>query len=142
MNFFLHTYDNTSWWIHVKNGIAFVLTLSVFIPIPKNIINVLRMTKRQFNNLSWKKRERAAIIFTLNIKVSCYLHYSFKYLSWPSLPLVHSVYHGTTIMRTGITCKKIPCFIIKKAKVFWSYVKHFWILASVRKCRILISLCK
>ena len=41
--------------------------------------------------------------------------------------------HGT-IIRTGITCKKIPCymrdsacrwFIVKKAKIFSSYVKHF-----------------
>ena len=40
------------------------------------------------------------------------------------------VYHGT-IIRTGITCKKIPCymrnsacrwFIVKKAKIFRSYV--------------------
>ena len=38
--------------------------------------------------------------------------------------------------------KKTPCymhdsawrwFIVKKAKMFWSYVKHFWILAGVRK---------
>ena len=51
--------------------------------------------------------------------------------------------HGT-IIRTGITCNKIPCyvqdsacrsFIVKKAKTFQSYVKHFWILAGVRKCR-------
>ena len=51
---------------------------------------------------------------------------------------------------TGITCKKIHCymrdwtctwFIVKRVKRFWSYVKHFWILAGVRKCRILIRLC-
>ena len=57
---------------------------------------------------------------------------------------------GTRI-RTGITCKKIPCymrdsacwwFIVKKAKIFLSYVKHFWILVVVRKYRILIGLCK
>ena len=41
--------------------------------------------------------------------------------------------HGT-IIPTGITCKKIPCymrdsacrwFIIENAKIFRSYVKHF-----------------
>ena len=41
--------------------------------------------------------------------------------------------HGA-IIRTGITCKKIPCymrgsawrwFVVKKAKMFGSYVKHF-----------------
>ena len=46
---------------------------------------------------------------------------------------IDSLYHGT-IIRTGITCKKIPfymrdsaCrwFIVKKAKIFSSYVKHF-----------------
>ena len=61
-----------------------------------------------------------------------------------------AVYRGT-IIRTGKACNKIPCyipdsacrwFIIKKAKIFWSYVKHFWDLAGVRKYRILIGLCK
>ena len=28
-------------------------------------------------------------------------------------------------------------FIVKKAKINWIYVKHFWIPAGVRKCRIL-----
>ena len=60
------------------------------------------------------------------------------------------IYHGT-IIRTEIACKKIPCymrdstcrwFIVKKCKIFWSYVKHFWILLGVRKFRILIGLCK
>ena len=32
--------------------------------------------------------------------------------------------------------------IVKKAKIFWSYVEHFWILASVRKYRIAIGLYK
>ena len=59
-------------------------------------------------------------------------------------------YHGT-IIRTGITCKKIPCymrdpacrwFIVKKIKISSSYAKHFWILAGVRNCRNLIGLGK
>ena len=33
-------------------------------------------------------------------------------------------------------------FIVEKAKLFQSYVKHFWILAAVRKCNILIGLYK
>ena len=59
--------------------------------------------------------------------------------------------HGT-ITRTWITCKKIPCYmghsacrwfiVKKKTQMFWSYVKHFWILAGVRKCTNLIGLCK
>ena len=45
----------------------------------------------------------------------------------------YSFKHRTAI-RTGITCKKIPCymhdsayswFIVQKAKIFLSYVKHF-----------------
>ena len=36
----------------------------------------------------------------------------------------------------------LQLFIDKKAKIFWSYVKHFWILAGVRKCIILTGLCK
>ena len=52
-----------------------------------------------------------------------------------------SIFNHGTIKWTGIICKKIPCymrdsacrwFIVKKAKIFWSYVKHFWILAGVR----------
>ena len=45
----------------------------------------------------------------------------------------HKYHHGI-IMQTGITCKKIPCymrgsacrwFIVKKPKIFQSYIKHF-----------------
>ena len=32
--------------------------------------------------------------------------------------------------------------LVKKAKIFWSYVRHFRIFAGVRKHRILIGLCK
>ena len=58
--------------------------------------------------------------------------------------------HGTVI-QTGIKSKKIPCymhdsacrwFIVTKTKIFWSYLKHIWIFAGARKCRILIGLCK
>ena len=65
-------------------------------------------------------------------------------------PHAEKLNHGTMI-KTGITCNKIHCyihdsantwFIAKKAKIFWSYVKHFWILVGVRKWRILIVLCK
>ena len=58
--------------------------------------------------------------------------------------------HGT-IARTGMTCEKIPYYmhnstcrwrIIKKTEIFWSDVKHFWILLHVRNSRILIGLCK
>ena len=56
-----------------------------------------------------------------------------------------------TIMRTGITCKKIPCymrdsvcrwFIVENAKIYRSYIKHFLIFPRERNCRILIGLCK
>ena len=55
------------------------------------------------------------------------------------------------MLQTGIGCMKIPCymgnagcrwFIVKKAKIFWSYVKHFLFLAVLRKCRILIGICE
>ena len=44
--------------------------------------------------------------------------------------------HGT-ITRTGMACQKIPCYmrdsayrwrIVKKTKIFSSYIKHFWTL--------------
>ena len=44
------------------------------------------------------------------------------------------IYIHETIIGTGITCKKIPCYmrdsarwwlIIENAKIFRSYVKHF-----------------
>ena len=70
--------------------------------------------------------------------------------SFTDLAIMFCLYHGT-IMWTGITCKNIPCcmggsfcrwFVVKKAKIFSRFVKHFWILAGVRKCKILIGLCK
>ena len=70
---------------------------------------------------------------------------------WPcGMEFLIYVRHGT-IIRTEITYKKMSCymrdsaclwFIVKKAKVFWSYVKYFWILMGVKKSRILIGLCK
>ena len=45
------------------------------------------------------------------------------------------------IIRTGITSKKIPCYmrnsacrwrIVENAKIIWSYAKHFWNLPHVR----------
>ena len=46
-----------------------------------------------------------------------------------------------TIILTGIPSKKIPCYmrdsacmwcIVGSAKIFWSYVKHFWNLPQAR----------
>ena len=48
--------------------------------------------------------------------------------------------HGTKI-QTGITCRKIPCYMRDSARR-WLIVHHFLILASMIKCRILIGLCK
>ena len=56
-----------------------------------------------------------------------------------------------TIIRTGITCNKIFCYmhdsasrwlIVENAKIFRSYVKICWIFPRERNCRILIGLCK
>ena len=58
--------------------------------------------------------------------------------------------HGT-IIRTGITCKKITCYmrdsacrwlIVENAKIFQSYVKHFLIFPREKNCRIFIGLYK
>ena len=60
-------------------------------------------------------------------------------------------FYNGTIIRLGTTFKNIPCymcdsvcksFIVKKAKIFSSYVEHFLILAGVRKGRFLNGLCK
>ena len=65
--------------------------------------------------------------------------------------IIRYKFHHGSIIQTGITCKKIPYYmrdlacrwcIVKKAKIFWIYVKHFWIFAGMGKCRILIGLCK
>ena len=60
-----------------------------------------------------------------------------------------------TIIRTKITCKKIPCymrdsacrwFIVEKKTQnilkFLGHVNYFWILVGVIKWRLLIGLCK
>ena len=58
-------------------------------------------------------------------------NYERKQLEFETEQLLN--YHGT-IIRTGITCKKIPCYICdsacrwpiaENAKIFRSYVKHF-----------------
>ena len=53
---------------------------------------------------------------------------------WKSLCLLQ---HEITI-RTGISCKKTPCYmracsfcIVENAKIFCSYIKYFWNLARV-----------
>ena len=60
-------------------------------------------------------------------------------------------YNHRTIIRTGITCKKIPCYmldsacmwpIVENVKIFRSYVKYFWIFRNKRNCRLLIGLCQ
>ena len=57
-------------------------------------------------------------------------------------------FEGGTKIQTGTTCKKILCYmrdsactwlIVQNAEIFWSYVKHFWILPRERNCRILIG---
>ena len=59
-------------------------------------------------------------------------------------------YHGTVI-RTGIKCKKIFCymrdsasrwFIVKNVKIFISYVKHFRIFPCKKYSRVLIGFWK
>ena len=58
--------------------------------------------------------------------------------------------HYGAIIRTGITCKKISSYmrdstcrwlIVENAKIFRSYVKHFWIFPGERNCTILLALC-
>ena len=60
-------------------------------------------------------------------------------------------FHHGTIIRTGITCKKIACYmrdsacrwlIAENIKIFRSYVKHFWIFPRETNRRMLIGLCK
>ena len=60
------------------------------------------------------------------------------------------MWNHVTIIRTGITCKKLPCYMrdsarrwhITKKVIFWIYVIYFWTLWNVKNCRILIVLCK
>ena len=59
--------------------------------------------------------------------------------------------HHRAIIQIGIACKKISCYmrdsscrwlIVECAKIFRSYVKHFWIFPREENCRILIGLNK
>ena len=52
----------------------------------------------------------------------------------PDLALLFNQFNHGTIIRTGTTCKKIPCYmrdsacrwlIVENAKIFRSYVKYF-----------------
>ena len=55
-------------------------------------------------------------------------------------------FYNGTIIRLGTTCKNIPCymcdsvcklFIVKKAKIFSSYVEHFFNCRGCEKRQIL-----
>ena len=55
-----------------------------------------------------------------------------------------------SIILTEIICKKNTCYmrnsscgwrIVQNVKIFWSYVKHFWILPCVRNFWILLVVC-
>ena len=84
---------------------------------------------------------------------SCYVKsLSSVRILWPLLQiwLFYNIWHET-IKRTGIICKKNPCYmcdssctwcIVKYAKIFWSYVEYFWITPRISSCRIFICLCK
>ena len=70
---------------------------------------------------------------------------------WTAVEHLKTLWYHGIIIRTGITWKKIRCnmcnsacrwCIVRKAEIFWSYVKHFWIFAGMRDCAILIGLCK
>ena len=61
---------------------------------------------------------------------------SWAYSTYPQITLkmlITDTSHHETIIQTGIICKKILCymrdsvcrpFTVKKAKIFWSCVKH------------------
>ena len=107
-------------------------------------------------------------IFSLSYK---YQAFTQNLMGSIALKSLHTLFHGKDLLKFGVislksyttqffygtitltkkTCKKSPCYmrksackwrIVKKAKIFSSYVKHFWILAGVRNCRFLIGLCK
>ena len=83
--------------------------------------------------------------------ILCFHIYIFSYnriTKW--VKTIYMVGHRT-IIRTGITCKKIPCYkrdsacrwlIVENTTIFRSYVKHFLIISHERNCRILIGLRK
>ena len=79
---------------------------------------------------------------------------SWAYSTYPQITLkmlITDTSHHETIIQTGITCKKILCYmrdsairwlIVENAKIFRSYVQHLLIFPSERNCRILIVLYK
>ena len=96
------------------------------------------------SNLKNIKQETLRVVTVALICSTLAALWEFQYFQRP-------IYNHGTKIRTGTTCKKIPCymhdsasrwFIAGKANIFWNYVKYFWILAGVRKCRILIGLSK
>ena len=119
----------------------------------RQLSNQLITSKQYQKELTRKcSSSKLSILRTLNIKNISILQTKVHFtLFYSNESLINPFCRHGTIIRTGITCKKSYCymrdsscrwFIVRKAKIFWSYVKHFWILAVVRKCKILISLCK
>ena len=67
------------------------------------------------------------------------------YLQQNNISTVISLLNHGTIIRTGITCKKIPCcmrdsacrwLIVEKVKIFPSYVKHFSHMKEIVESRL------
>ena len=63
--------------------------------------------------------------------------------------IIHHYIQRGIIIQAEITYKNIPCYmhnsvcrwlIFENAKIFWSYVRHFWIFPRKTNCRILIGL--
>ena len=89
-------------------------------------------------------------LYHLRQKLKIYFpQHSFYWIAFQDLR--YSYWNHGTVPRTGITSKKISCnmrgsirrwLIIENAKIFGSYVKHFWISLRERNCRILIGLCQ
>ena len=99
----------------------------------------------------WLPENVASALFQRGIHVECLqVTFSADVFQKTLWLLFYTINYGT-IIQAGITCKKIPCymrdsacrwFIVKKTKIFWSYVKYFIILVGVAKRRILIGLFK
>ena len=99
--------------------------------------------------LSYRSCDRCVAVhhhFTFVLPLFLFFIYCYLFFLFVISYLMHE-----SIIRAGITCKKISCYmhgsacrwlIVENSKIFRSYVKCFWIFLLERNCRILIGLFK
>ena len=109
-------------------------------------------------NLYYKEIRRLVCIANQLVKLVSYIWAFWRkvFLSWrKAYPRnventfnLYTLWNHETMIKTEIKCKEISCYMRKSAcrwrivenpKLFWSYVKHFWIFPRIEYCLVYVN---